>query len=120
MPDDDYGFEFSDEEEEVRQLTSARAHQRRSASATSTLPAQPRTRADPPAQAADEAVQIENAYYAAKGACRRVAQHTKGLSPEKQPLGLLESDDPREALAGFASVIELEKEQGEWCVLATL
>lgn len=65
-------------------------------------------------------MQIENAYYAAKGACCRFARRTKGLSPEQQRPGLLESDDPREALAGFASVIELEKEQGEWCVRAAL
>jgi hypothetical protein len=32
----------------------------------------------------------------------------------------LAGPDPREALAGFASVIELEKEQGEWCVRAAL
>ena len=30
--------------------------------------------------------------------------------------GLLESDDPKDALDGFASVIQMEKEKGEWCV----
>ena len=29
--------------------------------------------------------------------------------------GLLESDDPKDALDGFASVIQMEKEKGEWC-----
>jgi hypothetical protein len=30
--------------------------------------------------------------------------------------GLLESDDPKDALDGFAGVIQMEKEKGEWCV----
>ena len=30
--------------------------------------------------------------------------------------GLLESDDPKDALDAFASVIQMEKEKGEWCV----
>lgn len=29
--------------------------------------------------------------------------------------GALESDDPKEGLEGFANVIKMETEKGEWC-----
>eukprot|EP00879_Flechtneria_rotunda_P016769 GHRR01017552.1.p1 GENE.GHRR01017552.1~~GHRR01017552.1.p1 ORF type:complete len:255 (+),score=89.79 GHRR01017552.1:213-977(+) len=60
MDDDmeDYGFEYSDEEQE------------------------------------EEDVDIENQYYNSKG--------------------MLEGDDPREALDGFRQVLQMEQEKGEW------
>ena len=30
--------------------------------------------------------------------------------------GMLESSDPRDALDGFATVVKMEQDQGEWCV----
>ena len=120
MPDDDYGFEFSDEEEEVRQLTCARALQRRTASATSTLPAQATHTCDLLRRRRMRRCRSRTRTTPPRVRAHRVARRTKGLSPEQLRPGLLESDDPREALAGFASVIELEKEQGEWCVRAAL
>jgi hypothetical protein len=44
----------------------------------------------------EEDVDIENQYYNAEGS--------------------LEDDDPQEALDGFALVISMESEKGEWCV----
>lgn len=48
----------------------------------------------------EEDVDIENQYYNAKGS--------------------LEQDDPQEALDGFALVISMESEKGEWCVPAAV
>jgi len=84
----DYGFEYSDEEPE------------------------------------EEDVDIENQYYNSKGklhkphfveaGCR--LRTTTRLCPACA--GMLEGDDPQEALDGFRQVVTMEQDKGEWCAPA--
>ena len=59
-------------------------------------------------------MQVENAYYSAKSARLRRRRPPPPAPHLLARAGLLETDDPREALAGFTGVIELEKVPGEW------
>ncbi len=45
----------------------------------------------------------------ARGCC-----HRGPLAPP--PSGMLDGDDPREAVDGFKQVVEMEQEKGEWWV----
>jgi len=51
-------------------------------------------------------------------ALRRVGVALDGRRTYALVAGLLESADPKDALAGFAGVIQMEKEKGEWCGVA--
>lgn len=80
----DYGFEYSDEEQE------------------------------------EQDVDIENQYYNSKGGpgfvCPRDPLAAVGIkAPDTAPiLGMLENDDPREAIEGFNQVVSMEDGKGEW------
>lgn len=84
-PPADYGFEYSDEEPE------------------------------------EEDVDIENQYYNSKGAMRCGAWRRICLLALSAPTphgctcaGMLEGEDPREALEGFKQVLKMEQDKGEW------
>ena len=85
----DYGFEYSEEEQE------------------------------------EEDVDVENQYYNSKGegwavGCVYIGSTAQLETNVDQQIfstgaGLLEADDPRDAIEGFNQVVNMEGDKGEWC-----
>jgi hypothetical protein len=122
----DYGFEYSDDEPEEEDVDIENQYY----NAKGALRGRQRcgtqlARAPPPARHAAAARALARVRLRApqhvrhaprRGArARRARAHARRAQAAAPAPGLLEGDDPKDALDGFAGVIQMEKEQGEWC-----